>query len=415
MKVLMTMMVGAVLSIAFPYPADAAIYWSSGATISRANLDGTNREDDFILAGNSICSIAIDASHLYWANSAENSIGRANLDGTNLERNFISLAGDAPCRVTIGTDYIYWSNLGGNSLGRALLDGSQVEPDFIVTEQHPCGVAVTPTAIYWSSDDEGKIWKTDLDGIHAQDVVVEGLAAPCGLVADQSHLFWGDDEVDAIGRARLDGSELSTNFISADGPSAIAVDGNHLYWVNAGSANQSIARSDLDGSNVDQSFLENLKYAWALAIDASTVVPKVTMPRPVATFRIGRPRRNKKSGSISFPVFLPRNGYLDAGVNGAKVTILPEHVTSRGFVGAGRKWLLIEPTKKGGGGSRCVRRALRRGDAVKLVLQVRFGDVDLSWASQSRRFRLFRQSKHTAPHARSRPQRSVSCQARPPG
>jgi len=56
-----------------------------------------------------------------------------------------------------------------------------------------------------------------------------------------------------IGRANLDGTGVNQNFIGADNPQGIAVDGAHIYWADLSSA--SIGRANLDGTGVNQSFI----------------------------------------------------------------------------------------------------------------------------------------------------------------
>src|SRR5262245_57318986 len=70
--------------------ADAFVYWAAPgdpSAIGRANLDGSGVDSGFIslpkLPGDdndeTPCGVAVDASHIYWADSANARIGRANL------------------------------------------------------------------------------------------------------------------------------------------------------------------------------------------------------------------------------------------------------------------------------------------------------------------------------------------------
>ena len=69
---------------------------------------------------------------------------------------------------------------------------------------------------------------------------------------DAQHIYWVDGS--AIARANLDGSGVDESFISLPGSfiSAIAVDSGHVYWVTSTDV---IGRANLDGSWVDPSFL----------------------------------------------------------------------------------------------------------------------------------------------------------------
>ncbi|MGH2961169.1 MAG: Ig-like domain-containing protein, partial [Solirubrobacterales bacterium] len=74
-------------------------YWANfteGVTpgaIGRADLDGTDPDDDWIPSPNASnpTNVAVDAGHVYWTNAGlPNSIGRANLNGTSPNRDFIT-------------------------------------------------------------------------------------------------------------------------------------------------------------------------------------------------------------------------------------------------------------------------------------------------------------------------------------
>jgi len=70
---------------------EAFVYWSGGdETIGRANLDGTGADESYFTAGAaSAAGVAVDASHIYWANADfAGTIGRATLDGTGVDESF---------------------------------------------------------------------------------------------------------------------------------------------------------------------------------------------------------------------------------------------------------------------------------------------------------------------------------------
>ena len=75
---------------------------------------------------------------------------------------------------------------------------------------------------------------------------------PGAVAQDARHIYWVDGS--SIARANLDGSGVDESFISLPGSliSAIAVDSAHVYWVTS---NDLIGRANLDGSGVDPSFL----------------------------------------------------------------------------------------------------------------------------------------------------------------
>src|SRR5215208_2908372 len=95
------------------------IYWTDSATdtIGRADLDGTNVNPGFITNGAG--DVAVDAHNVYWTNSS--GVGRANLDGSGIENKFVSVKNLFPHDVAVDDAHVWWVEQTG--LGRASLSG----------------------------------------------------------------------------------------------------------------------------------------------------------------------------------------------------------------------------------------------------------------------------------------------------
>jgi hypothetical protein len=137
------------------------VYWTlnqpvgTGETIAlflyRAELNGSNQVFKFLNQGPNfkIGGIAIDGSHLYWADQTGNEIGRADLNLENLEAEFIDPAetGDSPVGLALGGSHLYWS-LNGDALPNAGNDLYRYEPasgtlkDLTVDKADPNGAEV---------------------------------------------------------------------------------------------------------------------------------------------------------------------------------------------------------------------------------------------------------------------------------
>ncbi len=151
--------------------AGGKIYWADGESISRANLDGTGYQKDFIkITGGLMRAVAYNSktdmiyfyevnvedlymakadgtgatkivegaygyslyvdetnSKIYFDDRNTASVKQANLDGTGVVK-----FGDAPGRVygmsiDYGTNKFYWSDISANNIKRANLDGTGVE------------------------------------------------------------------------------------------------------------------------------------------------------------------------------------------------------------------------------------------------------------------------------------------------
>ena len=75
----------------------------------------------------------------------------------------------------------------------------------------------------------------------------------------EAYIYWTNPATNSIGRANLDGTDVDQSFISgAIDPRGIAVDAGHIYWVNWGDGSyvtNSIGRANVDGTGVEQKFI----------------------------------------------------------------------------------------------------------------------------------------------------------------
>ena len=145
--------VGVVLAVGAAHAsgASAYVYWANGGgglggTIGRANLDGTGANQSFIsyVYANYAWGVAVDGTHVYWADRYSRTIGRANLNGTGVNHSFITGA-NRPTGVAVDGTHVYWANgVGGSgtTIGRANLNGTGANRSFITGVFDPWGVAV---------------------------------------------------------------------------------------------------------------------------------------------------------------------------------------------------------------------------------------------------------------------------------
>jgi Ca2+-binding RTX toxin-like protein len=95
----------------------------------------------------------------------------------------------------------------------------------------------------------------------------------------EAFIYWSRG--DGINRANLDGTGVDQLFVAGTGPSSdlsqfgdVAVDASHIYWttnpMSNGTTTPSIGRANLDGTQVDQNFIElpSGGYGVQLAVDA---------------------------------------------------------------------------------------------------------------------------------------------------
>jgi hypothetical protein len=135
------------------------VYWAnlgagfSFSSVGRAAIDGTHVESDWVPAI-APCGVDVSDDYVYWANFIQgygSSIGRAGIDGSDPQLDFIQAENGscpaAPCLagpvgVAVDESHIYWANQTSNSIGRADIDGTHIDRAFVAGASAPVGVAV---------------------------------------------------------------------------------------------------------------------------------------------------------------------------------------------------------------------------------------------------------------------------------
>lgn len=309
---------------AYPGSSPAAVYWTSEYGIGRANLDGEAVEQSFI--GSSYarfaCGVAVDHEHVYWSNPDTGTIGRARIDGSDPDPSFITGA-DSPCGVAVDRAHVYWTNGTFNyptpsaqAVGRANLDGSGVDQSFISSVAEPCGVTVDHAHVYWTNAANGTIGRAELDGTGVEQSLIAGADRPCGLAVTGGsiiprhavlggNIYWansGELPGMTIGRASLDGSAVEQSFIDGlQEVSGVAVTGEHVFWSDAGSG-AGVGRAALDGTLVERQFIKvpSVFGTRGVAVDGTSV-----------RISVGTPEKQRRRGTAALRVGVPEAGLLE--------------------------------------------------------------------------------------------------------
>lgn len=360
-------------------PADAALYWSSGNALGRANLDGgsplwplPNGWFPALDAG-SVCGLAADGQHLYWADPWGGTIGRSTLDGTSPEDPLVGGLTD-PCGIAVDASHIYWTELEANLIGRADLDGGNVEPGFIVGVVNPCGVAVDAGHVYWANQEGGSIGRARIDGGEVEREFIAGLRSPCGVAVTDKSIFWGDQSWASIGRARLDGTEVEPTLIpNAGEPWDVDVIGSSLYWADRDGSSYNdggIGRALLDRGEVNRNLIPSVNFPTGVAVDTRTIsVPAAQPDRMSDYLRFGKLTHNRRTGEVQLIVDVPERGELNIDSPQISWRINKGDPPSR-IAGALRWKLRLWPGRAPIG--KKIRRRLRRGGKASVELALTY-------------------------------------------
>lgn len=216
-------------------------------------------------------------AYVYWTNwggDKGTTIGRAKLDGGGVDQRFIVDA-NAPCGVAVDAKQIVWANSAGEgrgskgAIGLAHLDGSMPVQNFINGPSSPCGVAVDDKYIYWANgglDQGSTIGRASTEGIDIDESFITGASSPCGVAVDDEHIYWANSRADSIGRAKLDGSGVNQRFVDAaiGRVCGVAVDDTYVYFA---SIDGLVGRAELDNPRENQVLVDGANTPCGVAVD----------------------------------------------------------------------------------------------------------------------------------------------------
>ncbi len=270
LTVSLTLTDGGTASASRSFTISGHVYWmnSGFGSIGRADLAGTNVNQNSITAGFGSFGLAVDSSYAYWSTS-NNRIGRANLDGTNANQNFI-VGTTRAFGVAVDSTHVYWGNANVGTIGRADLDGTNVNQNFITGVGGTVALAVDSGHIYWTIyGNVGRIGRANLDGTGINNNFITGAHFPVGLAVDSDHIYWSNQDTGGtIGRANLDGTGVDQNFITGlSFPYGIAVGFGYVYWASLGT--NTVGRANVDGTSANQSFITGANFPVGIALGAN--------------------------------------------------------------------------------------------------------------------------------------------------
>jgi alpha-tubulin suppressor-like RCC1 family protein len=253
-------------------------------TISRASIDGTAIDSNYIASGGSGCPVGVWANqtHIFYDNQTNTVIRRANLDGSGS----VDHVGGTTDPYQLASDgtYLYWaSNNGGNSIDRANLDGSGLVRGFISVPGIPVGVAVANNKIYWTNaGGNNKIGRADLNGAGGATNIIQNFISTNvndsnGIAVNGSRIYWTNRGANTVRFADLAGNVSATSIDTGSGSGVfgIALDSSFVYWANL--SRNTVGRADLNGGGATNSLFSS-GGAAGLA-----VVPAPASPAAVLT------------------------------------------------------------------------------------------------------------------------------------
>lgn len=244
---------------------------TSGSGGGSGGAGPTCLETDEVLAtleiGAAPYGIAVNDTHVFWANSGNGEIWRAAKDGSGAL--LLAEGQGAPWGIRLRGESVYWvSHAIDGVLGKVPIDGGAVVPiatapaarDLVVSEsfvfwtREPDDVervgldgadpqllvsanmlsntmALDDTAIYWVNIGDGQVNRALPDGTEELHIA-EGQAQPWGIEVDATHAYWTNSADGSVRRVPKLGGALETLASGQIAPMGIALDEDYVYWAD---------------------------------------------------------------------------------------------------------------------------------------------------------------------------------------
>ena len=268
--------VGVVLAVGAAHAsgASAYVYWANGGgglggTIGRANLDGTGANQSFITGASKPTGVAVDGTHVYWAdNATARSGGRTSTARAQPELHHRREQARAGWRSTASTSTGPTST--ARTIGRANLDGTGANQSFITGAEQPVGVAVDGQHVYWANTPRHDRAGEPRRHGRQPELHHRRRRDPGGWRSTAS-TSTGPTE---YSRTRSGGPTSTARASTrASSPARTPHRGwrstaQHVYWANSGGDGTTIGRANLDGTGANQSFITGVIDPWGVAVDA---------------------------------------------------------------------------------------------------------------------------------------------------
>jgi outer membrane protein OmpA-like peptidoglycan-associated protein len=177
------------------------------------------------------------------------------------------------CTLGAGTAQadLYWVNVGDNTIGTAANDGTGVDQSLMDfgSQDLGAGIAVDSQYLYWSFWGAG-IGRAARDGSNPEPGLVPDASNPTALAVDGEHIYWSSANNHRIGRAPIGGGTADNDFIvTSSAADSVMVTATHIYWADYN--NGRIGRANLDGSEPDNEFIGGLDAPRGLTTDGAYI------------------------------------------------------------------------------------------------------------------------------------------------
>jgi virginiamycin B lyase len=180
--------------------------------------------------------------------------------------------------------------------------------------------------LYWTNYQNGSVGRDGVGGVNENFIpsVTGGAIGGASIALNGQYIYWASANggtATTIARANLDGTDVDADFITGlQNPCGIAVNTTYIYWSN--SAGTTIGRANLDGSDVNNDFIDTGGQVCGIALTSSHIYWS-----NYVTVEIGRANLNGSDVDLNF---------IPGGPGGVAIEGDYIYWTSNGGTGIGR-------------------------------------------------------------------------------
>ncbi len=220
---------------------EKAVYWTrADGSVLRAYEGGAPE----VIAKEQYAArdIAVNDTHVYWANVGAGTLARAPLAGTGEEVVISGLT--QPWSIAISSTTLVWTENETGHVYVASLDSGQA-PTLLATTPGAWDVVMDATNVYWTTVFGGSVYAAPLAG-GAPAMLAGDLTPPQALAISGDRLFFGTAADAGVFSVPTTGG-APTSLVEKGG-FGVAADGEHVYF---GEYDGRLARVPLGGGDVE--------------------------------------------------------------------------------------------------------------------------------------------------------------------